>query len=150
MGMKARSGFFKGTSGDMKFKLNIQFFASKAFDEKGHVSLESLEQYGEDFLDKSPEQVERMMKEVGYKTVLAPSIRKDSTAERVISLNPSKDRNITQIQVSAYGSKHHGKVPYVKVSTKDIGIVKIVNGSEEDYNKCSDERAKICFKGVKK
>ena len=149
MGMKAKSGFFKGTSGDMKFKLNIQFFASKAFDEKGHVSLESLKQYGEDFLDKSPKQVESMMKEVGYKTEILPSKLKYSTATRVISLNPSKNRNITQIQVSPNGSNHHGNTPYIKISTKDIGVVKIVNGTKEEYNKTSDEKAKIYFKGEK-
>ena len=148
--MKARSGFFKGTSGDMKFKLNIQFFASKAFDEKGHVSLESLKKYGEDFLDKSPEEVEKMMNEVGYKTVIVPSVRKESTSERVISINPSKDRNITQIQVSPDGSKHHWKTSYIKVLTKDVGIVKIVNGTKEQYINGEDEKAIIYFKGVKK
>ena len=62
-----------------------------------------------------------------------------------MSTNPSKDRNITQIQVSPDGSSHHGHNPYVKVSTKDIGVVKIVKGSSITYNN-NGEKAKVIFK----
>lgn len=63
-----------------------------------------------------------------------------------MTLNPSKDRNITQIQVSPNGSQHHGNTPYIKVSTKDIGIVKIINGPESAYRPGKIEKAKIIFK----
>lgn len=81
-----------------------------------------------------------------YSTGLACEVRpgrKSSTL--VVSTNPSKDRNITQIQVSPNGSTHHGSDPYVKVSTKDIGVVKIVEGSKKTYNG-RNEKATVIFK----
>lgn len=142
MGMKSNSGLFIGTQGGMKFKLNIQHFSSKAFSSKGHVSISSLTKHGQDFLGKSPRQIEGMMEEAGYKCEVRPG-RKSSTL--VVSTNPSKDRNITQIQVSPNGSAHHGSDPYVKVSTKDIGVVKIVEGSKKTYNG-RNEKATVIFK----
>ena len=150
MGMKSNSGFFSGTQGGMKFKLNIQHFASKVFSKTDHVSFESLKQHGSDLLDKSPSQIKSMMQEVGYDAKIEPSKFQNSTAQKVVTLNPSKDRNITQIQVSLNGSQHHGNTPYIKVSTKDIGIVKIVNGPESSYKAGKNEKAKIIFKGGKK
>ena len=150
MGMKANSGYFKGTRGELKFKLNIQNFASKIFNKSGHVSLKSLNEHGSDLLDKNSKEIKEMMVEAGYEVEIKPSIHKTSSAQRVISLNSSKDRNISQIQVSLNGSSRHGNVPYVKVSTKDIGIVKIVNGSKDEYKAGKDEKAKIYFKGGRK
>ena len=62
MGMKSNSGFFTGTSGALKYKLDIQHFASKIFSLKGHVSLSSLKNHGQDLIDKTPSQVKNMMK----------------------------------------------------------------------------------------
>ena len=39
MGMKASSGYFVGTQGNMKYKLDIQYFASGKMPIKGRVLL---------------------------------------------------------------------------------------------------------------
>ncbi|MGG4095918.1 WXG100 family type VII secretion target [Paenibacillus lautus] len=46
--------------------------------------------------------------------------------------NTGSEKNITQMQVSPGGGRH-GDSPYVKISTSDQGIIKIVDGSENVY-----------------
>lgn len=41
------------------------------------------------------------------------------------------------------GSKRHGEVPNVKVSTSDIGIIKLVNSLREHYKTDGKEKAKF-------
>ena len=56
MGMKASSGFFHGTKGDLKYKLNIQFFAASKnglFSSTGHVSKNSISKNRDYFYGKS-------------------------------------------------------------------------------------------------
>lgn len=142
MGMKTNSHMFSGTSGAMKYGLNIQYFASKIFSKNGHVSEESLRKHGQDLLGKTPIQVKGMMNEAGYECSIRPGRK---TATVVISTNPSKNRNITQVQISPDGSAHHGSNPYVKVSTKDIGVLKIVEGTSKTYKK-NNEKALVIFK----
>ena len=62
--------------------------------------------------------------------------------------NNNKQRNITQVQVSP-GSKRHGNVPYVKIST-DKGIFKVINADKEDYKTDGKEKAKLFFRRKKK
>lgn len=48
------------------------------------------------------------------------------------------------MQVSP-GSNRHGGVPYVKISTTDIGKIKIVNASAKEYKTDGQEKATIIF-----
>ena len=60
MGMKASSGFFNGTNGDLKFKLDIQFFASPKnglFSSTGHVSERSISKNRDFFYGKSVSEI---------------------------------------------------------------------------------------------
>lgn len=57
-------------------------------------------------------------------------------------------RNISQVQVSPGGGRH-GSSPYVKISTNDQGIIKIVNGSENLYVTDGNETATVIFTGGK-
>lgn len=66
-----------------------------------------------------------------------------------MTLNGNKDRNISQIQVSP-GSKRHGNVPYVKISTTDYGKIKIINASPSEYKSDGREKAELIFRGKKK
>ena len=59
--------------------------------------------------------------------------------------NSDKDRNITQVQVSP-GSKRHGNIPYVKISTTDIGIQKIIDGTSTQYKTDGAEHATLLFR----
>jgi hypothetical protein len=115
------------------------------FDEKGHITLESISGRREFFLNKSLARLEYELKKHGYITRRRFSRKQDSRARIIIILNPSKERNIAQIQVSP-GSKRHGEVPYVKISTKDIGKIKIINSTIDKYKSDGHERAVLLYR----
>ena len=86
-----------------------------------------------------------------YGTANCPGVdkarkEKGSTAQIIEIINPSKERNIKQVQVSPDGSRRHGKVPYVKISTSDEGKIKIIDGTAENYKTAGDEKAKLIFR----
>lgn len=84
-----------------------------------------------------------------YETTQRVSTHAGSKAKFIVTLNNNKDRNIQHIQVSP-GSKRHGDVPYVKISTSDIGKIKIIDASKEQYKTDGVERAKLIFGRKKK
>lgn len=49
----------------------------------------------------------------------------------------------------AIGSKRHGNVPYVKISTSDYGKIKIIAASEKEYKTDGKETANILFRRKK-
>ena len=135
MGMKASSGLFSGTNGDLKFKLDIQMFASSkppVFSSTGHVSPSSISKHREYFYNKSAESIASDLKDIGYDTSIRRSTHSTSKAKAIVVANSDKHRNITQILVSP-GSKRHGDVPYVKISTSDWGKIKVVNSTKSEY-----------------
>ena len=75
--------------------------------------------------------------------------KQGSKAKIIKILNASKERNIKQLQVSP-GSKRHGGVPYVKISTSDKGIIKIINSKRKDYKTDGNEKARLYFQRRKK
>lgn len=84
---------------------------------------------------------------VGYDVIVRTSTRSRSGAKILQINNLGEDRNISQVQVSPGGGRH-GNNPYVKISTIDQGIIKIVNGSENTYYTDGKEKATILFTGV--
>lgn len=73
--------------------------------------------------------------------------KKSRSGAKIIKIkNESKNKNISQLQVSPGGGRH-GSSPYVKISTNDIGKYKIVDGSITDYKQNADETAEIIFIG---
>ena len=157
MGMKSKSAhFINSNAGGPSFKKghgpnNLELESDKKiknkkpiFDDKGHVTFNSISARREFFLGKSVARLEHELNKRGYETERRPSVHKGSKAKFIITLNPSKDRNISQIQVSP-GSKRHGSVPYVKISTSDIGKIKIVGSNPKSYKSDGNEKAKILF-----
>ncbi len=152
MGMKASSGFFHGTNGDLRFKLDIQFFTSSnngLFSSTGHVSERSISKNRDFFYEKSPSEIAGALNEQGYKTMIRPSKHATSKAKAVVVGNSDKHRNITQILVSP-GTPRHGNVPYVKISTNDGGRFKVINGTKSEYKTDGNENAKLFFRRRKK
>lgn len=148
MGMKASSGFFHGTNGDLKYRLNIQFFATSKnglFSSTGHVSERSISKNREYFYGKSASEIADALNEQGYKTVIRSSKHATSKAEAIVVENSDKHRNITQILVSP-GTARHGNVPYVKISTNNGGRFKVINGTESEYKTDGNENAKLFFR----
>lgn len=72
-----------------------------------------------------------------------------SKVKLIKTLNANKERNITQIMVSP-GSKRHGNVAYVKISTNDIGRIKIIDSSSSEYVSDGRENATLIFRRDKK
>ena len=62
--------------------------------------------------------------------------------------NPGNGKNITQVQVSPGGGRH-GDNPYVKISTNDQGIIKIIDGVKDTYKTDGSETSTIIFTGGK-
>lgn len=90
-----------------------------------------------------------MLREAGYDVSIKAS-RKSSSGAQIIKINnPGNGKNITQVQVSPGGGRH-GPNPYVKISTNDQGIIKVVDGLEKDYITDGKETAKIIFTGRKR
>ena len=153
MGMKSKSGHFGGAGaggpskkiGNGKIKVSVK---APIFYKNCHVTFNSISARREFFLRKSAARLEHELHKHGYETERKPSTHKGSRAKFIITLNPSKDRNISQIQVSS-GSKRHGNVPYVKISTYDIGKIKIIGSDSKSYKTDGNEKAKILFRRKK-
>lgn len=119
------------------------------FSKSGHVTLESIARRAEFFLGKSVARIEHEMHKYGYETARRASKHSTSKAKIIMTLNPTKDRNISQVQISP-GSKRHGNVQYVKISTTDVGRIKIINSSPSEYRSVGKEDAKLIFRRDKK
>lgn len=109
------------------------------------ITAHSLSDHREKFLGKTVGQIDKILRQRGYKTTIRKSTHSSSKAKVIVVGNSSKNRNITQVQVSP-GSKRHGNVPYVKISTTDIGIHKIIDGSPHQYKTDGKETATLLFR----
>jgi filamentous hemagglutinin len=89
-----------------------------------------------------------MLKVQGYDVTVQTSTKSRSGAMIIKINNPGNGKNISQVQVSPGGGRH-GANPYVKISTTDQGIIKIVDGVESTYKTDGKETAKIIFTGGK-
>ena len=101
------------------------------------------------FLGKSVARLEHELYKYGYETRRRASTHSSSRAKIIVTTNASKDRNVRQIQVSP-GSRRHGNVPYVKISTSDVGKIKIISSSPADYKTDGKENALLIFRRDKK
>lgn len=128
-----------------KIKFNLQLFASYGpISMSGNVSKKSISDHREFFFGKSAREIEKYLNQRGYHTKIRPSKNPNSKATVITVLNHTHDRNITQVLVSP-GSKRHGKVPYVKIST-DNGRYKVINSRPEEYKTDGKEKATLFFR----
>ncbi len=143
MGAGKHGGFGATRGRKSSIKMNLQMFSSKVFGKGGFLSKESFEAYREFFLGKDVKKIASEMEKHGYKVVITGSSHEKSKAKRIVVLNPSKQRNISVVQVSP-GSSRHGNTAYIKVSTTDGGKYKIV-ANKKDYKSDGKETAKIYY-----
>ena len=154
MGMKSKSAHFaESSAGGPSTKTEngpngVGGGKKPIFDQAGHVTFNSISSRREFFLGKSVARLQHELNKHGYETSRRPSVHKGSKAKFIVTMNRSKERNITQIQVSP-GSKRHGGVPYVKISTSDAGKIKIVAGDSHSYKTDGKETAKVLFRRKK-
>ena len=112
----------------------------------GKVSIDDLKANPSVFSGKSVDEIAQALTDAGYDVTVKTSTRSRSGAQIIKINNPGGGKNISQVQVSPGGGRH-GSNPYVKISTTDQGIIKIVNGSESIYKTDGKETATIIFSG---
>ena len=139
---KGNSGHFHGANGKSGGGSAPTLFNN------GHVTYEGIAAHREEFMGKSVDQIAELLRQNGYEFNIRPSNRqnKGSTAMIIEITNPSKERNIDQIQISPDGSKHHGKIPYVKISTSNEGLIKVIDGTLKAYKTDGKEKARLIFR----
>ena len=112
----------------------------------GKVSIDDLKANPSVFSGKSVAEIAQALTDAGYDITVKASTRSRSGAQIIRINNPSGGKNISQVQVSPGGGRH-GSNPYVKISTTDQGIIKIIDGSESLYKTDGKETATIIFSG---
>ncbi len=112
----------------------------------GKVSIDDIKTNPSAFSEKSAEEIAEVLRHSGYDVTIKNSTRSRSGAQIIQVNNHSGGKNISQVQVSPGGGRH-GSNPYVKISTTDQGIIKIVDGIESTYKTDGKETATIIFSG---
>ncbi|MBD5551378.1 MAG: hypothetical protein HDQ96_09390 [Lachnospiraceae bacterium] len=112
----------------------------------GRVSIDDIKDNPSAFSGKSAEEIGDVLKNSGYDVTIETSTRSRSGAQIIQINNTGGSKNISQVQVSPGGGRH-GIGPYVKISTTDQGIIKIVDGIESTYITDGKETATIIFSG---
>ena len=112
----------------------------------GKVSIDDIKTNPSAFSGKSAEEIADVLRNSGYDVTIKNSTRSRSGAQIIQINNPGGGKNISQVQVSPGGGRH-GSNPYVKISTTDQGIIKIVDGIENTYKTDGKETATIIFSG---
>lgn len=121
---------------------------SKTLFNSGKISVEAIESNPSVFSGKSANEIADMLRAEGYDVTVQASTKSRSGAQIIKINNAGNGKNISQVQVSPGGGRH-GANPYVKISTTDEGIIKIVDGAESTYKTDGTETAKIIFTGGK-
>ncbi|MCG8538689.1 MAG: hypothetical protein MJA82_01960, partial [Clostridia bacterium] len=120
----------------------------KAVFKNGRITAEAIESNAKMFSGKSADEIAGMLKAEAYDVTVKTSTRSRSGAQIIKINNHGNGRNITQVQVSPGGGRH-GANPYVKISTSDQGVFKIVDGLKSNYITDGAEKSTIIFTGGK-
>ncbi len=112
----------------------------------GKIAIDDIKANPSAFSGKSAEEIADILRNSGYDTTIKTSTRSRSGAQIIQINNLGGEKNISQVQVSPGGGRH-GSNPYVKISTTDQGIIKIVDGVESTYRTDGKETATIIFSG---
>ena len=136
---------------EAKFKKSKTKFSSENGDinsifKNGKVIINDLKANPSVFRGKSVNEIAQVLKENGYDVTVKVSTRSRSGAQIIKINNPGNGKNISQVQVSPGGGRH-GSSSYVKISTTDQGIIKIVDGLESNYKTDGKETSTIIFSG---
>lgn len=137
---KGNSGHFHGANGNSGGSSTPPLFVN------GHVTYEGIAAHREEFMGKTVEQIAEILRQNGYEIRIRGSRNPDSTTQIIQITNPSKERNIDQVQVSPNGSRHHGNIPYVKISTSNEGLIKVIDGTRDNYRTDGTEKARLIFR----
>ncbi len=118
----------------------------EAIFKNGKVTKESIESNLNWFSGKNADEIAEVLYDQGYDVTIRNSTKSSSGAQIIEIHNTGNGMNISQVQISPGGGRH-GASPYIKISTIDQGIFKIVDGSAADYISNAVEKATIFFTG---
>ncbi|WP_187119677.1 hypothetical protein, partial [Numidum massiliense] len=110
-------GTKKGSTGGTEKSTNVPKVKPELF-KNGRVTVESIKENRNIFINKHPNDIANMLKDAGYEVSIRDSKNDISSAKIIKVLNPEKGKNVMQVQVSPGGGRH-GSNPYVKISTDD-------------------------------
>ena len=110
----------------------------------GYLTETSAKEYAKGLQNADAVSMQQYLEEMGYETAVTESTRSRSSAQVVRVSGQSAAHNISQVQFSPGGGRH-GPNPYIKFSTTDQGIIKIVFGDPSTYRTTGPERAIIIF-----
>ena len=127
-------------------KLSISESGKNTIIKDGKISIDSIKANPSVFSGKSVDEIAQTLTDAGYDVTVKASTRSRSGAQIIKINNPGGGKNISQVQVSPGGGRH-GSNPYIKISTTDQGIIKIIDGSESLYKTDGKETATIIFSG---
>jgi len=119
---------------------------SNSIIQDGKITVSNIKKNPDALRGKSTEQIAQMLKNEGYNVTIKNSTKSRSGAQIININNPGKGKNISQVQVSPGGGRH-GPNPYIKISTTDQGIIKIVDGPKSSYLTDGKETSTIIFIG---
>lgn len=137
------SGFVKGWAEQRLAEDSLETIIKN-----GKVSVDDIKANPNAFSGKSAEEIADVLRKSGYDVTIKASTRSRSGAQIIKINNPGGGKNISQVQVSPGGGRH-GSSPYVKISTSDQGIIKVVDGIKSTYKTDGNETAIIIFSGGK-
>ena len=114
----------------------------------GTLKTDDIKKHPKAFCGRTAEEIADVLTQTGYDVSIKTSTRSRSGAKIIQISNGSGKKNISQVQVSPGGGRH-GNNAYVKISTTDQGIIKVVDGDESTYKTDGKENATIIFSGGK-
>ena len=127
---------------DKAMPIGKQLDELKALFKNGKLSLDDICNNPKLFSGKTVDDYAKMLKDAGYDVTIRASTSATSKAEIIQISNAGSGKNITQFQVSPGGG-----LAYVKISTSDQGIIKIIDGPKSLYKTDGHETATLIFLG---
>ncbi len=125
---------------------DVSLGAGQSVFKNGNVTADAVGDNLDWFSGKNADEIADALTSQGYDVTVRTSTKSSSGAQIIEIHNNGGGMNITQVQVSPGGGRH-GSSPYIKISTSDQGIFKIVDGAASDYISNAVEKAKIFFTG---
>jgi len=134
-----------GAKAQLATQSSVTSSAAKVFD-NGKLNIEAVKRNPDVFRGKTADDIANMLKSEGYDVTMRISSKSSTNAEIIIINNHSSIRSITQVQISPGGGRH-GQLPYIKISTSDQGIIKIIDGPKSLYIDQAEKATLIFTRG---
>lgn len=146
---KPSSNHFHNTQGAKKQAiLEKSINSHDIFAKGGHLAPYRIRDFREYFMQADLTQINHALQQQGYITKIRPSKHKNSPTMVIEIQNKGGKKNVSQVQISPPGRRHG--LGYVKISTTDYGIIKIVKGKRKDYKSDGKEKSILIFERAEK